>query len=564
MAIDILEYVPYQWNKTRLYDRRHDEWIRYRYRWSKRYDAYEGGERYANAQYGVDSEGVAIRNLVRHKREYPSSFDPIPSLASGAQGYATNSDYELRRAGTPVPSFTRQTIRQHQSKIYEQEIDREGPPEYLKWCEDVDGRNTTCDDWMKETVAPLLAALGCVDLVFDRPRVPPGEQLNTRADEIRLNLDRVIGACILPQYVLWWDTDDFGRYNEVLIYECGKGTLMYWTPEFWQRFDPFGKEIDPKTPHAYGRVPIVRVFDTRLPSETHVGDCRYEPIMELSKQFYNKDSESVLSDANHAHPLFQGPEDYVNEDNQVLVGPSWMVAMKKSTGPGGQATYQGFEAVAFPTEGMDSLRENKKLIRDEVDRAGLLTKPAGAAGTSGSTVAQTGIAKRLDQKDGNAMLTELSNIFAKVERTIAEFVLFVQKNGADVSGLVKQVKVNYPQAFDLYTPEEMAKMLSDFQDLLSNSGSVPILEVAALSTMTRMILPGLDKDVYAEMDKELKDEVERRAKMKEQAAIIQEEMGGNTDGNAGGNPPGNPQDGNPGIVANGQTKISANLARANA
>jgi hypothetical protein len=44
-------------------------------------DSLEGGERYRRAIYGYDTRGLPIRNLIRHKREYP---DPRELLNDGA------------------------------------------------------------------------------------------------------------------------------------------------------------------------------------------------------------------------------------------------------------------------------------------------------------------------------------------------------------------------------------------------------------------------------------------------------------------------------------------------
>src|SRR5947209_12815829 len=97
-----------------LIGRRHPEWREHQLRWRWLLDSLEGGERYRQAVYGYDHRGLPVRNLVRHKREYPdpreplvSGADPLGPAASpwtspGAPGSdpasrATDDDYELRR-----------------------------------------------------------------------------------------------------------------------------------------------------------------------------------------------------------------------------------------------------------------------------------------------------------------------------------------------------------------------------------------------------------------------------------------------------------------------------------
>ena len=100
---------------TELIERRHPEWREHQVRWRWLLDSLEGGERYRQAVYGYDPRGLPVRNLVRHKREYPapgSSDGMLGDLVSFFPGrvgedpatLATDDDYELRRARTPSPS----------------------------------------------------------------------------------------------------------------------------------------------------------------------------------------------------------------------------------------------------------------------------------------------------------------------------------------------------------------------------------------------------------------------------------------------------------------------------
>src|SRR5262249_51181782 len=181
--------------------RRHVDWVEHQIRWRWLLDSFEGGERYRNAVYGPDRRGLPARNLFRHKREYPDAqmnpnayqgfagflgsvnaqtqdvgYGPYPGMI-GADPAATaqDDDYEYRRSRTPVPEFVAEAVEVHLSKVYDQEVRREGPDDLLAWWRDVDGRGTPVDDWMRETVAPLLLVLGCLDICLDHPTAPPGE-----------------------------------------------------------------------------------------------------------------------------------------------------------------------------------------------------------------------------------------------------------------------------------------------------------------------------------------------------------------------------------------------------
>ena len=133
---------------------------------------------------------------------------------------ASDDDYELRRARTPVPTFVAESVETHLSRIYAREVKRVGPPRLMGWWADVDGCGTTVDQWMSETVAPLLLVLGQLDLYMDHPPAPDGEPIETKADLQRLGLDRCVASYILPENMLWWRLDPSGqRYLECLVLE---------------------------------------------------------------------------------------------------------------------------------------------------------------------------------------------------------------------------------------------------------------------------------------------------------------------------------------------------------
>ena len=73
---------------------------------------------------------------------------------------------------------------------------------------------------MRETVAPLLLVLGCLDICLDHPKAPPGETVTTRADEIAPGPRHAASrhtSC--PMNMVWWRTDAAGRYIECLVRE---------------------------------------------------------------------------------------------------------------------------------------------------------------------------------------------------------------------------------------------------------------------------------------------------------------------------------------------------------
>lgn len=498
-----------------LIQRRHPEWQEHHRRWRWLLDSLEGGERYRQAVYGYDSRGLPVRNLVRHKREYPEPRDAAtdrsglsPFLISGrnteAGDQCTDDDYELRRTRTPVPTFVAEAVDAHLSRIYAREVRRDGPEPLRRWWADVDGCGTSIDHWMAETVAPLLLVLGQIDLYFDHPRAPEGAEVCTRADAKRLDLDRCLVSVLLSEDLLWWRLDPTGtRYSECLVLERhededgeGVARFRHWTDADSTLYSPEGDVLE-STSHPYGRVPIIRVFDRRKPRCRNIGQSRYEGIAERQREYYNRDSELILSDTTQAHPLLQGPEDYLQADGTIPIGPSWLLPKKKNT-QGGAATYEGFDVVAFPKEGADSIRQNKADLREDVDRDSALVRPTGRSG-----LVQSGISKMLDHLDGNLRLAKVAKVLARAEQAAAEMALRILSDGGDNSEPATACTVVYPAEFDLFTAGDVAGATAQFQSLVARSGALPTTESLMLGRLVRLCLPGLSDSQYLQCEREI-------------------------------------------------------------
>jgi hypothetical protein len=514
--------------KLELIRRRHPEWRKHHVRWRWLLDSLEGGELYRQAVYGYDQRGQPIRNLVRHKREYPEVRDPGSGVAGLAPFFtnpdgvgsdpaaATDDDYELRRSRTPVPTFVAEAVEAHLARIYAREVQRNGSDRLKSWWADVDGCGTPIDDWMAETVAPLLLVLGQLDIRLDHPPAPEGAVIATRADAERLGVDRCIASVILPEDMLWWQLDATGqRYVECLVFEpveTDNGTearYRHWTETESTLYAADGSVLA-VDPHPFGRVPIVRVFDRRKSRCRNVGQSRYEGIAERQREYYNRDSELILSDTTQAHPLLQGPEDYVQADGTIPIGPSWLLPKKKNT-QGGAATYEGFDVVEFPKAGAESIRRNKADLREEVDRDSSLIRRTGRA-----AVAQSGLSKMLDHLDGNNRLAKIARVLARAERTIAELALVVLGDGTVDPRDLASALVVYPSDFDLFTASDVAAATAEFQSLVARAGALPLTEGLMLGRLVRLCLPGFHDEQYARCEQEiaayLSDQAARRAR----------------------------------------------------
>jgi hypothetical protein len=558
-----------------IIERSHVDFLEHEIRWRFLLDSYEGGDRYRNAVYGPDRKGLPCRNLFRHRREYPDpqefpmvysglggplatvsaqvqniGYGPYPGML-GADPAATaqDDDYEFRRARTPVPEFVAEAVEIHLSKVFDQEVSRSGPSDLVEWWKDVDGRGTPIDDWMRDTVAPLLLVLGCLDICFDHPCLPPGEVVRTRADELRLGMDKCIASYILPQNMVWWRCDSAGRYTACLVREYQdpseridtdkNGAIInvedggkvgdawrrnYVRYRFWTSTESIlysynGDQILERLPHSFGRVPIVRLIDLRKHRTPMIGKSRYEAIAELQREYYNRDSELILSDTLQAHPLLSGPEDYCKADNTLSIGPGYILPKKKSSENG---TYEGWEYTSPSKDPAGSLRQNKQDLIDMKDRRACLTKPAGIAsgsggGYGGSTVAQSGVSKQLDAAAGHKLLASIAKSFARSERFIAEYALLVLRGRSVTPAERDEVRVVYPSRFELFSASELIDGFTRLQLSFKSAGTAPKTESLGYKSIIRQLLLGLPDAEYTSLDEEIDQVLKEKAGNREPA-----------------------------------------------
>lgn len=524
---------------TAIIGRRHCEWTEYHVQWRWLLDSYEGGPRYRDATYGTDIYRYPLRNLRRHKREVPYGPESVGPTSDRPD---ENDDFAVRLSRTPVPSMVADGIDTHIAKVFKEGVKRNsGGVESVEssWA-DMDGRGTPVRDWVAREIGPMFFAQGQADILADRPMIPDGETVDSNADEVRLGLDRAILSYILPENLVWWRLSSSGNYEEILILESdddgsfsheadeseGYGPagqhpyagrplsdcdyFRYWSAAQWAIISHRGKVIR-EGANPYGCVPVERVLFRRKVRCRNVGHSFYGAAADLQREVYNRDSELILSDTTQAHPLLQGPEDYVQADGTVPIGPSWLLPKKKNTS-GGTATYEGFSVVDFPKGTSESLRTNIADLTDRADRSMRLIKPAGSATRSGSTVSQSGISKAIDNDAAHASYADHASALERLERAAVRLILVVAHAGnrASVDADLARVEIIYPSEFGLDDAADLEAGLGQFQELAAGVAVTSEIQIAWLQQIVRAHLKGRSAETYAAYDAEIRAMVKTR------------------------------------------------------
>lgn len=502
----------------KLVKRRHPVWTEFQPFWRWLEDSLEGGRRYRCADYSIDptsvgfkyqavpagptsysspnnqeysfdygfyTRAIANRNLSPHRREVEMG------------GWAL---YLARLFSTPVPRFVARAVEGHAGEVYSQEIRRTVPPPIEEWYENVDGKSTDINRWMQETFAPLFLTLGFLDLQFDFPENEDGLEVRSAADELRAGGRRCVVSIVAPEHVVWWKLRPNGEYRECLIFVRGEDESVeyhHWTETTIDVYTDKGDWVaDKSRDHGFGRVPVVRVFDRRLPRECHVGMSRYDAIAEKQRTIFNLEADRLESDVMQMSATLSGPIEGFGADSTVKAGPHGVLPKVAVKGPTGQPSGAvGWEYVEPPRGAVQVAAEHINELKDDIDRDAQSAKPAGT--TTKATVSISGISKAFDQRMETRLLAQVASSLRAAEKKIAEYAGTVL--GVDA----EDVEIVYPTKFDMFTSDDLILIIEGVQRVTQQSGALPITERELIKRLAALGLSGSSRELIDESMREI-------------------------------------------------------------
>jgi hypothetical protein len=513
------------------------EWFEHQKHWRWLYDSLEGGNRYRRADYMLDPIAFDAEHYIPW---YQHGYDPTTSEAFPiSYGQIVDRNlvphlsetsslgrdvYTQRLHRTPVPNDYHRGIARHLARVFAKEVRRESPDALLTaWWRDVDGSGTPIDKWMRQTVGPLLLALGQLDLCFEHPPAPDDVTIATRADALDYGLAACTARVILPESVVWWEPNRrTRRYEEVLIFErcheegVHRARWRHWTRTDSNAYDRHGDWLpDHSYEHSFGCVPVVRVFDRRKGRCGHVGQGRYEEAAELQKSNYNRSSELILSDIQQSHAQLSVPQEMCERPGQLTVGPGGVLPkLRKSDG-----SYESCEYLDPPKGAQAELRQHILDDQEKIDRIFCLQKPAGTV-TRGA-VAQSGVSKVMDDQSLVDMLTEDAEVLADAERALLSEVLAVLHDAAPdtpaLAAVIEATTITYPKDFNLQGPSDVADRATEFAGMMEQAGTAPEAEKEYVHRHVTASLTGLDDATIEKIRTENDALIEARAERRRQA-----------------------------------------------
>ena len=360
-----------------------------------------------------------VPGLASTPRPRTSATGPYPGMI-GADPAATaqDDDYEYRRSRTPVPEFVAEAVEIHLAKVYDQEVSRDGPDDLMAWWRDVDGRGTPIDDWMRETVAPLLLVLGCIDVCLDHPKAPPGRDdrhagrraaAGARPVRRQLHPPRehgLVAAATRPGVTssAWSASTPTRPTASTTTRTATRSTRRTratsakpggGTTSATGSGGPTSRSSSATTATRSSSGSRTRSAASRScgwstsPSTGRrtSASARYEAIAEYQREYYNRDSELILSDTLAGPPVPLRGGGLLQGGQHAVGRPGLRPADEEEPGGG---PYQGWEFVSPPKDPAESLRRNKAGHHRYEGPPGLLDRSRPAPCTGSTTSASRG------------------------------------------------------------------------------------------------------------------------------------------------------------------------------
>jgi hypothetical protein len=529
---------------------------------------------YREATYDLDPYGQPRGNLHRLPQELPlrsadgkivnSSGNPFNSVMD--QPDLTDASYEmfkLRRDRTPVPQFLPMFVDKIMGKIYKRKIERTGPANLIAWTENVDSRRTSLDEFMRDTVAPILCSVGMIDVAFDHPA----------ADPLRPGLfgepdpAGCVVKIILPEHMLWWIKDTSGFfYVECMVREYVYDEIdnkyvyqfRHWTWQDWTLYDPEGNVLGTGS-HSYMIAPIVRLFDKKSIRSDDVARSRFWGVADKSRTYYNEESELILNNTFHNCPILQGPPDdgSGSDDDGIPIGRNLILKMV----PDRNGNPVGYQYLTPSSEPNQFMVQRLSMIQGQMEAEAGLSRSVGAVGQGGEVgpVAQSGISKAYDQQEGGDYLAGIARMLGTNDYAVLLLALIVLSDGGATESEIRSISSNYPSRFNLLTFDQIAIITLAIQQFKAGSvGQVPEGDKQTLKLMYRELHPDLDGDTMRLIETQVDEYVDGKAEeWKNRPKLTQLTAVGPALQDATGAPVGTSSLVNPAGASSGQPQVGA-------
>jgi len=258
----------------------YDEWCKY-------LDCYEGGMAFTKSSfYGA--------NLAEHQLQYLEGSSSLREYLRPHKREYTD-DFEKRKTRTHYFNYCRPSIDFWVSAIFREEQSRSSSDvDVQKFWDNVDGKGTDIQMFMKEDLATIGQIFGFAIILIDIPNPPElrNVQSITEAQAQEFNLFPRT-KIISPLQIVNWQTDQLGNFIQLSYREArsvAPGSYNFitkvWDASNWYEFDQDNELMD-SGPHSFGRVPAFVHHNVRSRKYEMVGVSAITDIADININLFN-------------------------------------------------------------------------------------------------------------------------------------------------------------------------------------------------------------------------------------------------------------------------------------
>ena len=333
--------------------------------------------------------------------------------------------------------------------------------------EDADRSGTLYTVFLQEACSMALA-MGHVGVLVDSPKDDFGEGFITTSEmERQENKLHPFLTLVLPQQILDWELDEFGKFEWVKIVtqrpqkrswdqpvDENAKTVMIWTKEDWQEYkifsDEFGKEsaeLVGSAPHSLEEVPLVIFRFGKKAKHPWFGKSFVKDIADINIALLNW--SSMGDEEIHERCLNILTMQTMGEDSKVEIGHHNVLE------------YEGEQPPQYLQPGENPLKLIMSWIGMAIEEIQRLAKLKGPTGMEDVREATSGIAYAFEFNETNQTLASKAEALEQAEMDIHR--LLAKWMGIEFTG-----KINYPREFGVDDAQMDLQILNLAQQYLSS------------------------------------------------------------------------------------------------
>lgn len=463
-------------------NREHIEYTRKRELWDFLTASYRGGLGVSNRYSGLEN-ATDVRQAIR-SGYYPGLFKFRRE---------EDDDYSLRVQMTPYRPYARRIVKTFAKYVTKDDPEREGVDAYADYIEDIDGKGTPLTLFTRNIISMYLA-LGSMNVLVDVPQsdVEPVSKLHAKQAGLRPYV-----VPILPQQVVDYDIDNYGRYKWCIIQtshivnDLTKDSAVevirrtYWDSNVWVRYEKQGNDKFKKTgegTHGAKRTPVIRVIEDDIDNDVMTPEAWFFDLADINRAIYNLESLDLANFYYQTLGILVVPGKSMGEEQSAVEVSNHTATFENGQEEKGITRF--VSPAGTPYESFSRKIEELKLEMFRV---------AGLSQRKDTREAESAESKEWDFQDTNQFLASVGHVANFLENQILD--ICAAYTSQTYSGYV-----SYPKD---YKVDDVAALVASALDLKTIGFTSETGRKEVLKKVYHELLPDMSPDTMKLIDSEI-------------------------------------------------------------